>query len=123
MDSWSDVQMKRMKQGGNQQYKDFYAQHNNQGDFQARTIRERYDCPVAELYKDVLTARIEGRPEPTELPAPKIATTNSATKKKKMEGFGSSPPPPPKGSGGLKLGAYVVATAVVLWYLTSQHRH
>lgn len=117
--------MKRMKQGGNQQYKDFFNKHNNSAtskDFEARSIRERYDCPAAELYKDVLTAKIEGKPEPTELPAAKMASPTAGGAKKKMEGFGSSPPPP-KGGSGMKLGAYVVASAVVVWYLSSQHRN
>ena len=114
--------MKRMKQGGNQKYKDFFNKHNTSRNFEARSIRERYDCPAAELYKDVLTARIEGRPEPTALPAAKAAAPAAGGAKKKMEGFGSSPSPP-KESSGMKLGAYVVATAVVLWYLTNQHRN
>ena len=121
MDSWSDVQMKRMKQGGNQQCKDFLARHNVD-DFEARSIRERYDCPAAQLYKDVLTARIEGRPEPTELPPPPSSSTTTNAPKRKMEGFGSSPPPNNNGAGKWKLGAYVVASAFVVWYLTSHRK-
>lgn len=113
MDSWSEVQMKRMKQGGNQQCKNFLASYyttndinNDAKDFDARTIRERYDCPAAELYKDVLTARIEGKPEPTKLPVPVPASTGSAAPKRKMEGFGSSPPPTQNGGSNMKMGAW-----------------
>ena len=90
-------------------------------DFDKKTIRERYDSPHAELYKNVLDARIAGKPEPTELPERKKPTTT--TMPKKMEGFGSSPAAPPKPDRrGFKLGAYVVASAFVTWYLFNRNK-
>ena len=32
------------------------------------SIKQKYESPAAQLYKEVLKARVEGRPEPTELP-------------------------------------------------------
>jgi ADP-ribosylation factor GTPase-activating protein 1 len=31
-------------------------------------IKQKYESPAAQLYKEILKARVEGRPEPTELP-------------------------------------------------------
>ena len=118
MDSWTDAQLQRMKMGGNQQCKDFLKRYGI--DFEKQSIRQRYDSAPAQLYKDVLDARIEGRPEPTELPErTQNTTTTTTTMNRKMEGFGSSPPPPaPNNKPKWKLGAYVVVTALfVAWYL------
>ena len=116
MDSWSEDQVERMKRGGNQQCQEFLKSHGME-DFEKKSIRERYDSPQAELYKNVLDARIAGTPEPTELPK-RNETPKTTTMPKKMEGFGSSPAPQPKQERkGLKMGAYVVASAFVTWYL------
>jgi len=114
MDSWEPAHIVRMKYGGNQQCRDFLETHGI--DFDNSSIRQRYDCPAAELYKQVLSARIAGTPEPTQLPTTTNNTTNTKSVSKKMEGFGSSPPPP-SSDGKWKTGVYVVVTAVVVWYL------
>lgn len=67
MDSWTDKQLALMKNGGNEKCNDYLKRHG----IDARTpIKQKYESPVAQLYKEVLKARVEGRPEPTELPKP-----------------------------------------------------
>lgn len=87
MDKWTDQQIKLMKAGGNQPCNEFLERH---GVSDSCSIREKYTSPAAELYKQVLLARVEGRPEPTELP--KVIEQKSDFSKK-MQGFGSGPPP------------------------------
>ena len=90
MDNWSEKQIKQMKAGGNQQCNDFLKKYGIPVDDKENlTISDKYDSPAAELYKEVLLARVEGRVEPTELPQRKAKTVV----KKKMEGFGSSAAP------------------------------
>jgi ADP-ribosylation factor GTPase-activating protein 1 len=68
MDSWTDQQLALMKNGGNDKCNDYLKRHG----IAANTpIKQKYDNDVAQLYKEVLKARVEGRPEPTELPKPK----------------------------------------------------
>ena len=73
MDSWTDQQLKLMKGGGNDQCNQYLQQHG----INPRTpIKQKYESPAAQLYKEVLKARVEGRPEPTQLPpapAPRAA--------------------------------------------------
>ena len=67
MDSWTDKQLALMKAGGNDKCNAYLKKHG----IDARTpIKQKYESPVAQLYKEVLKARVEGRPEPTELPKP-----------------------------------------------------
>jgi len=65
MDSWTDDQLAKMKQGGNNKCNEYLKKH---GIGPRTPIKEKYESPAAQLYKEVLKARIEGRPEPTELP-------------------------------------------------------
>lgn len=68
MDSWTDKQLALMKNGGNDKCNEYLKRNG----IDARTpIKQKYESPVAQLYKEVLKARVEGRPEPTELPKPK----------------------------------------------------
>lgn len=54
-----------MKAGGNAKCATFLTQKG----VPANTpIKQKYESPAAQLYKEVLRARVEGRPEPTELP-------------------------------------------------------
>lgn len=90
MDSWSDLQIQKMRKGGNQQCKDFLTKHGiDVVQNTTITTREKYDTPAAFLYQEVLKARVAGTPEPTELP--KI--DRKPAEKRPMQGFGSSPPP------------------------------
>jgi hypothetical protein len=94
MDSWTEKQLALMKAAGNQNCLDFLSKHgvssaSNNG------IKDKYDCPPAELYRQVLKARVEGRPEPTELPKPVANKTTSSDEwaNRPMQGFGSAPHP------------------------------
>lgn len=65
MDSWTDKQLALMKNGGN----DKCNQYLKARGIDARTpIKQKYESDAAQLYKEVLKARVEGRPEPTSLP-------------------------------------------------------
>jgi len=68
MDSWSDKQMSCMRIGGNKKFNDYLKQN---GVDPNTPIKQKYEHPVAQLYKEKLKARVEGRPEPMELPKPK----------------------------------------------------
>lgn len=125
MDNWTEKQMKLMRAGGNQQCKEFLKQHGIP--VETATIREKYDSPPAQLYKQVLLARIEGKPEPTELPKDTSISAKNAVSgpPRRMEGFGSSPPPPPPSNHTvtakrLALVAVPVAAATALWFLIPQ---
>jgi ADP-ribosylation factor GTPase-activating protein 1 len=118
MDKWTERQIHLMKAGGNQQFNDFLRKHGvDVGAFAASpassvSIRSKYDSPPAELYKQVLVARIEGRPEPTELPPPRSYRNLESGR---MQGFGSSPPPPRQfTSGVVKWGAVLAIVGVAV---------
>lgn len=67
MDSWPEKQLKIMKLGGNQACNAYLAKH---GVPKNTPIKQKYESPAAQLYKEILKARCEGRPEPTQLPKP-----------------------------------------------------
>jgi ADP-ribosylation factor GTPase-activating protein 1 len=67
MDSWTPQQMALMKGGGNKQCND-YLQAKGIGPRVA--IKQKYESDAAQLYKQVLKARVEGTVEPTELVKP-----------------------------------------------------
>lgn len=93
MDSWTEKQLALMKAGGNQKCKDFLSKYGI--NFTSASIKEKYDCPPAELYRQVLKARVEGRTEPTELPKPNLRSEEEekAWANRPMQGFGSDPSP------------------------------
>ncbi|GAX20213.1 hypothetical protein FisN_12Hh058 [Fistulifera solaris] len=65
MDSWTDAQLAQMKLGGNDKCNAYLQQHG----IDPRTpIKQKYESPVAQLYKLQLKARVEGKSIPTELP-------------------------------------------------------
>ena len=70
MDSWTDKQLALMKTGGNEKCNSYLQQR---GIGPRTPIKQKYESDVAQLYKAVLKARVEGTPEPTELvkPAPR----------------------------------------------------
>ena len=55
-----------MKLGGNIQCLEFLYKHGI--DVIHGSIREKYETPAAQLYQQVLRARVDGLPEPTQLP-------------------------------------------------------
>lgn len=86
MDSFTDREIQLLKAAnGNQQWLDFQKKYKQDATI---SIQEKYDSPVADLYKAVLQARIEGRPEPTELPK-RQRLKPQVDMKRKMQGFGS----------------------------------
>jgi ADP-ribosylation factor GTPase-activating protein 1 len=77
MDSWTDTQLALMKCGGNAKCASFLKEHGV--DLNA-SIREKYESPAAQLYKQVLKARAEGRPEPTQLPPQRASAPSSGNR-------------------------------------------
>ena len=78
-----------MKTGGNQACND-YLQKN--GIAPRTPIKQKYEAPAAQLYKEILKARVEGRPEPTELPKPAVRPAASNNNNNVMAGMGSQDP-------------------------------
>ena len=77
MDSWTDQQLAIMKAGGNAACAKFLA---DRGVLPSVSIKAKYDNPAAQLYKEVLKARVAGLPEPTSLPQqPSRASTPSSS--------------------------------------------
>ncbi len=74
MDSWTDAQLAIMKGGGNEKCNQYL---KNKGIDPRAPIKQKYESDAAQLYKEILKARIEGRPEPTSLP-PKPQKSASA---------------------------------------------
>lgn len=75
MDSWTEKQLDIMKIGGNQKCNDYLEKNG----IKARTpIKQKYENDVAQLYKEIVKARAEGRPEPTVLtkPVPRSAPSS-----------------------------------------------
>jgi len=119
MDSWAEKQLASMRAGGgNDACRDFLRDKGGI-DTIVQSIKEKYDSPAGHLYQQVIKARVEGRPEPTELPEPAAAAGDDGDEAnenngdnrtynsiqggavggsvggaiKVMEGFGSSPHP------------------------------
>ncbi|OAO13342.1 ARF-GAP protein [Blastocystis sp. ATCC 50177/Nand II] len=67
MDSWSEKEIQAMRVGGNQNLNDFFAKYNIPKN---ATIKQKYNSPAAELYREIIKAKVEGREPPTELPRP-----------------------------------------------------
>mmetsp|Transcript_8543 Transcript_8543/g.21342 ORF Transcript_8543/g.21342 Transcript_8543/m.21342 type:complete len:478 (-) Transcript_8543:905-2338(-) len=66
MDSWTDKQLALMKNGGNSKCNDYLKSKGV--DPKTTPIKAKYESSHAQLYKEILKARVEGRPEPTSLP-------------------------------------------------------
>jgi hypothetical protein len=67
MDSWTPQQLAQMTTGGNKKCNDFLQQR---GIGARDPIKAKYESDAAQLYKAVLKARVEGKPEPTVVPKP-----------------------------------------------------
>jgi len=133
MDRWTDRQVQLMKAGGGNRRCNEFLKSRSSGIVTSTSPENRtrefymakYDCPAAELYRQVLVARVEGRPEPTELPKVSAAAAtrdNEGREKKKMVGFGSTSPPPRSTDSrrAIKRAAVAVgvgAAAVAIWLL------
>ncbi|KAG7339539.1 putative GTPase activating protein [Nitzschia inconspicua] len=77
MDSWSSTQLEKMRlSGGNAACKTFLQNHGI--DTARFSIRDKYDSPAGHLFQQVITARLEGKPEPTQPPVvPSSRSTNN----------------------------------------------
>ena len=74
MDSWSPKQLEIMRAGGNDKLNEYLKSKNIQ---KTTPIKEKYENDHAQLYKEILKARAEGRPEPTSLPSSHTKQTKS----------------------------------------------
>lgn len=120
MDHWTDRQIQLMKTGGNDACRIFLQERGVDLTItrpaSRAMIQARYDCPAAVLYKQVLQARADGRPEPTDLtnnlnnmrgsenttgPPSSPLPPPLPPVKRKMEGFGNTTPPPSSNGSGL----------------------
>jgi len=93
MDSWTDQQLKLMKCGGNQKCAQYLS---SKGVASGTAIKQKYESDAAQLYKEVLKARAEGRPEPTELVKKAPQSNNSyvsSSASSSMHGAGASGKP------------------------------
>lgn len=68
MDSWTEKQLSLMKNGGNKKCNDYL---KSKGIDPRTPVKAKYENDIAQLYKEKLKARVEGRPEPTSLPPPR----------------------------------------------------
>lgn len=62
LDNFSERDVRKLELGGNQAFIEFLTKHgwNN-----VESKREKYDSDVAELYRQILKAKVDGLPEPT----------------------------------------------------------
>lgn len=94
LDSWSPEQLNIMKAGGNQKFRTFLQENNVSSN---TDIRNKYDNPVVQFYKQILKAREAGQPEPAvEVAFNKMndkVSHNSAGRRKEFTCKNSSPMP------------------------------
>jgi len=87
MDSWSDKQLAIMKGGGNDKCNQYL---KSKGIDPRAPIKQKYESDAAQLYKEVLKARVEGRPEPTSLPKPAVKSHSApSSMNRPMNGISS----------------------------------
>lgn len=58
MDSWTPPQLQLMKLGGNQKCQSYLS---SKGILPSTPIKQKYESDVAQLYKEILKARAEGK--------------------------------------------------------------
>ena len=92
MDSWTPQQLEIMKRGGNSACNAYLA--SKAGLAKSTPIKPKYESDAAQLYKEVLKARAEGRPEPTELPRRTAPASGGGTGAARMASVSSA------GAGG-----------------------
>lgn len=74
MDSWTDQHLSLMRAGGNAACAKYLKEH---GISPSTPIKQKYSSPQAQLYKEILKARVSGLPEPTSLPTPAPLSNSS----------------------------------------------
>ncbi|KAL7566266.1 hypothetical protein ACA910_011326 [Epithemia clementina (nom. ined.)] len=126
LDSWTAKQIQQMKMGGNANCYEFLTKHGV--DMTVGTpVKDKYDTPAAELYRKVLLARVEGRPEPKEMPTSSGSTTARPSAPvvdpRRLTGFGNAPLPeaPQRKIQAVAIAttAVVVVGAAVVWFVSS----
>jgi hypothetical protein len=93
MDSWTAQQLDIMKAGGNNNCNSFLLERG--GIASTTPIRQKYDNPTANHYKEVLRARMEGKPEPPMIQS--SITTNQASKASSSQVMGKMKDEDPNG--------------------------
>ncbi|CAH8382736.1 unnamed protein product [Eruca vesicaria subsp. sativa] len=78
MDSWSEIQIKKMQAGGNERLNSFFAQY---GIAKETDIVSKYNSKAASVYRDRIQALAEGRPW-SDPPVVKEATSGGGMHKK-----------------------------------------
>uniref|UniRef100_A0A7S4AP65 Arf-GAP domain-containing protein n=2 Tax=Pseudo-nitzschia australis TaxID=44445 RepID=A0A7S4AP65_9STRA len=102
MDSWTEKQLQLMKTGGNKKCNDHLKAKGINPDTPAKA---KYEPDAAQLYKEILKARVEGRPEPTALPPPRnkrAAAPSSSSSGMGMSGMGGGGPKGSNDPAGLE---------------------
>jgi ADP-ribosylation factor GTPase-activating protein 1 len=61
MDKWKDIEIEKMKAGGNRKAKEFFA---TQSDYNQNTmsLQQRYNSKAAALYRDKISTEAHGKP-------------------------------------------------------------
>ncbi|XP_074640272.1 ADP-ribosylation factor GTPase-activating protein 1-like isoform X2 [Tubulanus polymorphus] len=60
MDKWKDIELEKMKVGGNRNAREFF---ESQSDFEENwTLQEKYNSKAAALYKDKISTEAQGKP-------------------------------------------------------------
>jgi hypothetical protein len=70
MGSWTDQQLALMKTGGNDKCKTYLMSKGIE--VETTPIKRKFESNAAQLYKEILKARVAGTPEPTMLPQKKV---------------------------------------------------
>lgn len=60
MDKWKDIELEKMKVGGNRAAREFF---DTQDDWdETKSIQQRYDSKAAALYRDKISCMAQGKP-------------------------------------------------------------
>ncbi|KAL8284149.1 hypothetical protein RQP46_004898 [Phenoliferia psychrophenolica] len=92
MDKWTEVQVTKMRVGGNKKCREFF--QSQPGYSKGMSIQDKYSAHFATQYKDKLLAEIEGREwSPSDSPAPAASNASALRKPRATGGRGPSPTP------------------------------
>ncbi len=103
MDSWTPKQIQAMKAaGGNDNCKQFLATKGNidMTILSPHSIKTKYESPAAELWRQVIKARVNGTKEPTELPEIQSLANNNNNNYNNTNSQSNKPPKTKKKSFG-----------------------
>jgi ADP-ribosylation factor GTPase-activating protein 1 len=82
MDKWKDLELEKMKVGGNRQAKEFFA---SQSDYNPNTmsLQQRYNTRAAALYRDKINTEAQGKTWSIQSSPAQNYTSSSASSKVK----------------------------------------